>query len=127
MEILMHRSLKSLRSGSTVAAFALVLLAPAVALAAAPAPKGHRPLPAASRTGESFFRGIVFGDGDVARALPELWAVPSDAAPRSELTRQVQNAVKDSIIADMRRQEPGYFDELASAINAHPAAADEMN
>ena len=69
--------------------------------------------------GETLFRGLVFGEGAVAKEFPEIWGGkkiddPSWTADQREAVLQAKTA----LIADMRTADPTFFDRYGAAIQS---------
>ena len=57
-------------------------------------------------TGEQVFRGILFGEGEVAKLFPEIW----DNDSQLEESEQGQISVKEEIISFIKIQYPDFMD-----------------
>lgn len=62
--------------------------------------------------GETIFRGILFGQNDVAKLFPEIWTDEKlENAENSEVREFVNNVVES-----IKTNDPNYFDELEEAV-----------
>ena len=71
------------------------------------------------KDGETLFRGLVFGEGEVAKAFPEIWGGKKIDDPR--WTAEAREAVvqaKAALISDMRTADPGFFDRYGAALQS---------
>ena len=69
--------------------------------------------------GEVLFRGLVFGEGAVARTFPEIWGGKQIDDP--SWTAEQREAVvktKTALVADMRTADPQFFDRYAAALQS---------
>jgi|GEM_PF-4879016 len=88
----------------------------AMALTMVPAPSGAAAPTGIAYTGEEIFRGVIFGQGDVANLFPELWAKPHQMLERSlersdnpeERRAQIEREV-DLVISTIWTQDPAFF------------------
>ncbi|MFE4764756.1 sporulation delaying protein family toxin [Bacillus mycoides] len=62
--------------------------------------------------GETLYRGLVFGQGEVAKTLPEVW---TDERIKEANKKEAKEA-SDAIIKAMKENDPKYFDELQKAV-----------
>ncbi|EJP85789.1 MULTISPECIES: sporulation delaying protein family toxin [Bacillus] len=62
--------------------------------------------------GETLYRGLVFGQGEVAKTLPEVW---TDERIK-EASKKENKEVSDAVIKAMKENDPKYFDELQKAV-----------
>lgn len=62
--------------------------------------------------GETLYRGLVFGQGEVAKTLPEVW---TDERIK-EASKKETKEVSDAVIKAMKENDPKYFDELQKAV-----------
>ena len=63
--------------------------------------------------GETIFRGIVFGQGPVAKLFPEIW--PEDLLEKVQKDDRVKT-VADDIMKKMKNKDPNYFLEFEKAV-----------
>jgi SdpC family antimicrobial peptide len=71
------------------------------------------------KDGETLFRGLVFGEGEVAKAFPEIWGGKKIDDPSwTAEQRDAVVKVKTELIADMRTADPGFFDRYAGALQS---------
>lgn len=62
--------------------------------------------------GETIFRGILFGQNDVAKLFPEIWTDEKlENAENSEVREFVNNVVES-----IKTNDPNYFDKLEEAV-----------
>ena len=69
--------------------------------------------------GEVLFRGLVFGEGAVAKIFPEIWGGKEIDDP--SWTTEQRDAVvttKTALIADMRTADPQFFDRYAASLQS---------
>jgi SdpC family antimicrobial peptide len=71
------------------------------------------------KDGETLFRGLIFGEGEVAQAFPEIWGGKKIDDP-SWTAEQREAVVKTKalLISDMRTADPGFFDRYAAALQS---------
>jgi SdpC family antimicrobial peptide len=103
----------------TLAAAAAVAVLAACSEGARQSPTAPRVHAARQWDGESLFRGLVLGDGDVAQAFPEIWAgrqVESPTWTPAERLRVRQ--ARTALVASMRRSDPQFFDRFGQALNS---------
>ncbi|WP_240491468.1 sporulation delaying protein family toxin [Bacillus nakamurai] len=68
--------------------------------------------PSVSYSGEEIFSGIFFGQGEVAKLLPEVW----DSKAVQKIDQDELKQVSDQVIADIKNASPTYFKELKTAV-----------
>ncbi|MBD0407623.1 kinase [Bacillus siamensis] len=68
--------------------------------------------PAVSYSGEDIFSGIFFGQGEVAKLLPEVW----DTKAVKKINQDELKQVSDQVIADIKKSSPDYFKKLKAAV-----------
>ncbi|MCC9023202.1 sporulation delaying protein family toxin [Bacillus nakamurai] len=68
--------------------------------------------PSVSYSGEEIFSGIFFGQGEVAKLLPEVW----DSKAVQKIDQDELKQVSDQVIADIKNASPAYFKELKTAV-----------
>jgi SdpC family antimicrobial peptide len=69
--------------------------------------------------GETLFRGLVFGEGAVAQAVPELWSGRSMENPAwTPAQHEEFEAAKSSIVVGMRRADPAFFGRFGAALQS---------
>ncbi|AME07522.1 sporulation delaying protein family toxin [Bacillus siamensis] len=68
--------------------------------------------PAVSYSGEDIFSGIFFGQGEVAKLLPEVW----DTKAVKKINQDELKQVSDQVIADIKKSSPDYFKKLKTAV-----------
>ncbi|HGE5782746.1 TPA: sporulation delaying protein family toxin [Bacillus pseudomycoides] len=64
-------------------------------------------------TGEEIFRGVIFGEGQVAKSFPQIWTKELLAKSNSKEQKQVT----DAIVLEMKSVDSNYFNELKNAID----------
>ncbi|MGG0219811.1 sporulation delaying protein family toxin [Bacillus mycoides] len=64
-------------------------------------------------TGEEIFRGVIFGEGQVAKSFPQIWTKELLAKSNSKEQKQVI----DAIVVEMKSVDSNYFNELKNAID----------
>jgi SdpC family antimicrobial peptide len=62
--------------------------------------------------GETIFRGLVFGQGEVAKYFPEIWS--NDLL--KEANKKEVKQIVDILISDIKKSNPNYFNELKNAV-----------
>ncbi|MCR9039379.1 sporulation delaying protein family toxin [Bacillus sp. L381] len=65
-----------------------------------------------SYSGEHIFSGIFFGQGEVAKLLPEVW----DTKAVKKINQDELKQVSDQVIADIKKSSPDYFKKLKAAV-----------
>ncbi|ANN35632.1 hypothetical protein CN936_09570 [Bacillus cereus] len=65
-------------------------------------------------TGEEFYKGIIFGQGNVAKLLPEMW----NEKTMKKVNSKEALELTDNITKEMKSINPAYFNELKQAINS---------
>ena len=96
----------------------LGLLALALAtLTSTPVAQAQPPSPS-HFDGVTVFRGIYFGNGPVARLLPEIWDAPSVRHIRPALTSPKTLAVEAQLIHRLQQRDPRFFDRFASQLQS---------
>ncbi|AEB25448.1 MULTISPECIES: sporulation delaying protein family toxin [Bacillus] len=65
-----------------------------------------------SYSGEDIFSGIFFGQGEVAKLLPEVW----DTKAVKKINQDELKQVSDQVIADIKKSSPDYFKKLKAAV-----------
>lgn len=68
--------------------------------------------PAVSYSGEDIFSGIFFGQGEVAKLLPEVW----DTKAVKKINQDELKQVSDQVMADIKKSSPDYFKKLKAAV-----------
>lgn len=68
--------------------------------------------PSVSYSGEDIFSGIFFGQGEVAKLLPEVW----DTKAVKKINQDELKQVSDQVIADIKKSSPDYFKKLKAAV-----------
>ncbi|MEW4059551.1 sporulation delaying protein family toxin [Bacillus siamensis] len=68
--------------------------------------------PAVSYSGEDIFSGIFFGQGEVAKLLPEVW----DTKAVKKINQDELKQVSDQVIDDIKKSSPDYFKKLKAAV-----------
>ncbi|MEB4596018.1 sporulation delaying protein family toxin [Bacillus amyloliquefaciens] len=68
--------------------------------------------PSVSYSGEDIFSGIFFGQGEVAKLLPEVW----DTKAVKKIDQDELKQVSDQVIADIKKSSRDYFKELKAAV-----------
>ncbi len=70
--------------------------------------------------GETLFRGLTFGDGPVAAALPELYAQvprPEDSGLTQEQLQGIEST-KTFLVSEIKRRDPVFFAAFADGIQS---------
>jgi SdpC family antimicrobial peptide len=93
-----------------VACLAVGLIAAAVPRDAQATPRGH-----AALNGEEIFRGVVFGQGPVAKMVSSERVRSLNAAVAKMSAKQILmiTAAQDTIVARMRQSDPAFFTRYA--------------
>lgn len=109
--------------GKKVALFLALLLIFSLFVHNAFARSIHSPQKIYSFTGEEIFRGIMFGQGEVAKLFPELW---------NNKTRELANTPKalitvDTYIEQISKKDIQYFENVKYAVmSGNPYKIDEI-
>ncbi|MGY2610614.1 sporulation delaying protein family toxin [Bacillus pretiosus] len=64
-------------------------------------------------TGEEIFRGIIFGEGEVAKLFPQIWTEEL----LEEANSKEQKQAIDAVVLEMKSVDSNFFNELKSAID----------
>ncbi|MCM3269765.1 sporulation delaying protein family toxin [Paenibacillus elgii] len=62
--------------------------------------------------GETIFRGIIFGQGEVAKHLPDIWT--NDLLSKANDPQAV--AAANSVVLNIKQNNPAYFNELEKSV-----------
>ncbi|WP_052659487.1 sporulation delaying protein family toxin [Bacillus alveayuensis] len=62
--------------------------------------------------GETIFRGLVFGQGEVAKYFPEIWSNDLLKKANKKEVKQIANI----LISGIKKSDPNYFNELKEAV-----------
>ncbi|MGP3610970.1 sporulation delaying protein family toxin [Anoxybacteroides rupiense] len=62
--------------------------------------------------GETIFRGLVFGQGEVAKYFPEIWSNDLLKEANKKEVKQIANI----LISGIKKSDPNYFNELKEAV-----------
>lgn len=77
------------------------------------------PVAAAERfDGETLYRGIFFGQGAVAAAIPEIQAAIGQVGSIEPAQREALNTFADDMVRVIRATEPGFFAEFEAAMHS---------
>ena len=72
--------------------------------------------------GETIFRGLVLGDGPVAKLFPEIWQDPQVLAYRQradqQSTPEQRSAARQKLIDLLRVQDPTFFSRFGTEIQS---------
>lgn len=135
MSILGFRALVSVNSVSTLSA--CLLLSLFVSACGTDAPTGPRPVPSQATAvaadwtagGESMYRGIFFGQGQITQDVPELGDAFAWRGTMDETQRAALDSFVDDLTATIHRTAPGFFDEFERVMRGgdHVAISDMMD
>lgn len=70
---------------------------------------------AATYSGEDLYRGIMFGQGEVAKKLPKIW--DKDTLTKADMNSKSKKII-DGTVKYIKENDSNYFDELKKSLNS---------
>jgi hypothetical protein len=119
MRFAMKNRLYTLRQSALVVGLTVSLLMPSFALPAEAQPKT---VSIVSYSGEDIFKGLLLGDGPVAKMFPEIWNSPKIAAYHEQelhsFTQAQISAEENDLINRIKVSDPQFFPRFASVMQS---------
>jgi SdpC family antimicrobial peptide len=97
-----------------VASLIIFLVRPGLSAATSDKAQGHQ-----KHRGEEVFRGLLFGEGDIAEKFPQIWKHPQVVEQMKKPGRQEQwNIFKEKVIAGIKKKDKTFFDRFGEEIQS---------